>query len=133
MRLACPAVAERNDVLAAQDIFAPCELDHHHLVQAGNGGELEGVEALHRRETGCADPPLDGPALAVDELQLDKPQQVARVVDPALRAFTRDLFVLAQNGRQFELFEMMGEQHLWRTCGRAHRHGVLVRHAASTA
>ena len=67
MGLACPAVAERDDVLAAQDVLAPGELDRHHPVKARDGGEVERVEALHCPEAGGTDPSLNGPALAVDK------------------------------------------------------------------
>ena len=45
--LACAAVAKRDDVLAPQDVFAPRQFQDQHLVERGNGVELETVDPLH--------------------------------------------------------------------------------------
>ena len=42
--------AERDDVLPALDPFAAGQLQHHHLVQTGDGLEVEAVEAFDGRE-----------------------------------------------------------------------------------
>ena len=55
------------------------------------------------------DAPLDHAALAVDQLQLSQAQEVARVVHVLCGTEAGNLLVLAQEGRQFELLEMMGE------------------------
>ena len=39
---------KRDDVVAAQDVFAAGEFESQHLVEAGNGCEVECVEALSR-------------------------------------------------------------------------------------
>jgi hypothetical protein len=44
--LAGPAVAESDDVLMAGDVFAASELQRQHLVETGDGGEVESVEEL---------------------------------------------------------------------------------------
>jgi hypothetical protein len=69
MGFAGAAVAQRDDVLAPQDIFAARQLQHEHLVERGDGGELEGIQALGRREPRGADTPFDRPPLAVDQLE----------------------------------------------------------------
>ncbi|KOX42582.1 hypothetical protein ADL19_30105 [Streptomyces purpurogeneiscleroticus] len=47
-------------------------------------GEVERVEALHRREARRPDAALDHAPLTVDQFQFNQPQQVARVVQAAL-------------------------------------------------
>ena len=114
---------------------AACQFQHEHLVEAGNGGEVERVETLHRREAGGSNPPLDGPALTVDELELDQPEQVARVVHALAGAFARHLVIFPQHGRQLQPLEMMREQDLRRATHSAQRRSIVGRaaHAASTA
>jgi len=99
MALAGTAVAERDDVLPAQDELAAPEFQHQHLVEARDGGEVEGVEALHRRELRGTDAALDNATLAVDQFQFQQPEQVAAMIDAALRALARHLVVLAQDRR----------------------------------
>ena len=58
-RLTGAGIAERDNVLPTQDELAAGQFEHQHLVEARDGGEVEGVEALHRREFGPLYPPLD--------------------------------------------------------------------------
>ena len=58
------------------------------------------------------DAPLDHAALAVDQLELGESQQVADVIDAFRGALPGDLVVLAQEGRQLQRLEVVGEQHL---------------------
>jgi hypothetical protein len=51
--------AERDDVLPVQNELASLQLAHQHLVEARDRGEVEGVEALDRREPGRPNPPFD--------------------------------------------------------------------------
>ena len=134
MRLARAAVPQGDHVLAPADILGAGELEDEHLVQAGDGGEVERVQALHRREPGGADPAFDHAALPVDQLQLDEPQKIAGVVHAVAGALARHLLILAQHGGQLELLEVMGEQDLRRAARRARRHrSRLAGHAASPA
>jgi len=132
MALAGAAVAERDDVLPAQDELAAAEVQHQHLVEARDGGEVEGVEALHRREPGGTDAALDDATLAVDQFQFHQAQQVAGMVDPDLRAPARHLVVLTQDRRQLQLLEVVPEKNLGRAGPGATRHGAVDRdrHAA---
>jgi len=114
MALAGAAVAERDDVLPAQDELAAAEFQHQHLVEARDRGEVESVEALHRREPGGAYAALDDPALAIDQFQFHQAQQIAGVIDAALRALARHLVVLAQDRRQLQLLEVVPEENLGR-------------------
>jgi len=59
-------------------------------------------------------------------------QQVAGMVDPALRALTRYLVVFAQDRRQLQLLEVVPEKNLGRAGPGAARHGAVDqgRHAA---
>ena len=50
--------------------------------------------------------------LAVDQLELGESQQVADVIDAFRGALPGDLVVLAQEGRQLQRLEVVGEQHL---------------------
>ncbi len=76
--------------------------------------EVEAVEALHGRELGGLDAALDHAPLALDHLQLGQPQQVARIVDAFGGALAGDLVVLAQEGRQLQRLEVVGQQDLRR-------------------
>src|ERR1035437_6601701 len=75
--LAGAAVAERDDILAAGDVLRAGQLQHQGLVERGDGGEVEAVEALDRWELRLLDPALDGPPFPLDHLQLGQTQQVA--------------------------------------------------------
>ena len=68
MGLAGAAVADRDDVLAAGDVFRAGQLQHQHLVERRQGEEVEAVEAFDRREPGLLDPPLDHPALTLKQI-----------------------------------------------------------------
>ncbi len=132
MGLARPAVAQGDDVLTAQDVLAARQLHDEHLIEAGNGGEREGVEALGCREACLADPPLDQAALAIDQLQLNQPKQIAGMIDAIAGALAGKLVILAQHRRQFELLEVVGQQKLRCSLGRAGRHRVRRVHAAQS-
>ena len=110
--LAGAAGAEGDDVLAPLDPFATGQLQHLHLVQAGDRLEVEAVEAFDRREPCRLDPALDHPPLAVDELQLHQPGEEADMVEPLGGALAGELLVFPQEGRQLQRLEMMGEQDL---------------------
>ena len=70
MGLPGAAVAEHDDVVAGDNKLAARQLQNQRLVEGRHRGEVEGVQALHRREAGLADAPLDKAVLAVDQLQL---------------------------------------------------------------
>lgn len=63
MGLAGVGVAQRNDVLAAQDELAACQFQHQQLVETGDGAEVECIKALRCGEPGLPDAPLDHAAL----------------------------------------------------------------------
>ena len=65
MGLASSAVAERDDILTTLDVFASRQLQNQHLVERGDGLEVEAVEAFDGGEPGLSDPPLDHAALTV--------------------------------------------------------------------
>jgi len=54
------------------------------------------------------------------------------MIDTITRALPGYFLIFAQNGRQFELLEVVGQQHLWRTSGGAGGQVVIGRpaHAA---
>ena len=54
------------------------------------------------------DPPVDHACLAIEEFELDQPG----VIQPLGRALPGNLLVLAQDGGQLQLLEVMAEQDL---------------------
>ncbi len=68
----------------------------------------------------------------VDQFQFQQPEQVAGMIDAALRALARHLVVLAQDRRQLQLLEVVPEKNLERAGPGAARHGAVDRgrHAA---
>ncbi len=113
MGLAGARIAERDDVLPTVDVLTASELQHQGLVEAGDGLEVEAVETFDGGKAGRLDAPLDHAAFTVDQLQLGEAQQKARVVHVLCGALSSKLLMLAQEGRQLELLEVMGEQDLW--------------------
>ena len=112
--LAGAGVADRDDVLAALDVLRARQLHHQRLVQGRQRREVEAVEALHGRELGRLDAALDHAPLAIDQLLLGQPQQEAGIVDAFGGALAGDLVVLAQEGRQLQRLEVVGQQNLRR-------------------
>jgi hypothetical protein len=106
MRLAGAAVAQSNYILAGDEIFAACEFKRQRFVERWDGGEVERVETFHRRKMRGADAALDHAPFAIDEF--GETQQEADMIEP----LCGDLFISAQEGRQFELAQMMREQNL---------------------
>src|SRR3954454_1052583 len=102
MTLPRAAVAEHDDVVVGNNELAACQLQYQRLVESGHRHKIEGVQALHRREAGLANAPLNQAALAVDQLQFGQAQQVSRVINALAGTFAGDLLVLAQKGRQLE-------------------------------
>jgi len=64
------AVAEHDDVVAGDNKLAARQLQDQRLIEGRHRREVEGVQALHRREAGLADAPLNQAALAVDQFKL---------------------------------------------------------------
>ena len=81
------------------------------LFTDGIGQEVEGVEALGCREASSFDPALHHAMMAVYQLKLREPQQVAWVVDALGGALAGHLAVLSQERRQLQLLEVMLQQH----------------------
>ena len=102
-------------------ILAAGEVEHELPVQAGDGVEVEALEALHRREPRGLDPAVDHPRLAVEQLQLDQPGEVADMIDVLGGAVAGELLVLAQHRRQLEPLEVVAQQDLRRLGRRRHR------------
>ena len=93
MGFACSAWAEGDGVLPPLDPFAPGQFQHLHLVQAGDGLEVEAVEALDGRERCCLDAALDHPPLAIDQFQFYQPGEELHMVQPLGRTMARQLVV----------------------------------------
>ena len=114
VRLAGAGVADRDDVLAPRDVFRAGEFQHQGLVERGERQEVKAVEAFDGREPGLLDAPLDHPPFPLDQFELGKAQQVAGVVDAFAGTLPGKLVILAQEGRQLERLQVMGEQKLGR-------------------
>jgi len=93
---------------------AVAESNNERLVERWNGSEVERVETLHRGKVGGADAALDHAPFAIDEFELGEAQQEADMIEPLARGLCGDFFIFAQEGRQFDLTQMMGEHNLRR-------------------
>ena len=82
------------------------------MFRDGSASEVEAVEALHGREPGGLDPALDHAPLAIDQLLLGQPQQITRIIDALGGALTGLLVILAQERRQLQHPQVMGQQNL---------------------
>src|ERR1700730_17523431 len=114
MRLAGAAVAESNNIVVGDEIFATGQFENERLVERWNGGEVERVETFHRRKMRGADAALDHAPFAIDEFEFGETQQEADIIETLARRLRGDFFIFSQEGRQFELPQMMGEQNLRR-------------------
>jgi len=99
MGLAGAAWPERDDVLTAIDELAAGEFHRQRLVERRDGLEVEAVEALGGRELCRLDAALDHPALALDQLELAEPQQVADMIFVLGRTLLGQLGVFGLEGR----------------------------------
>jgi len=106
------------------------------LLSEGIAVKSKPVEAFDRREACLLNAALDHPSFPVDQFKFGQTQQVARMVNAFGGALLGELVVFAQERRQLERLEMMGEQKLGRVdhgegpgekveigLGRGHRHG----------
>ena len=109
--LAGPAVADGDDVLPPVYVLAACQLHDQVLVHRRDGQEVEGVEALRGREASSLDPAVHHTMMAVYQLKLREPQQVARMVYVLSGTLRGHLAVLPQEGRQLQLLEVVLQQH----------------------
>src|ERR1039458_7124054 len=112
--LAGAGVAYRDDVLPAAHILRAGEVQHEDLVERGNDGEVEAVQALHGREPRLLDPTLHRAPFAVDQLQFGQAQQKADMIKALGGTLPSELVVLAQERRQLERLQVMREQKLGR-------------------
>ena len=110
MRLADAARAEQDHILPAVDVIAAREIQHQHLVEAGDRLEVEALELFDDGEPGLPDAALDQPALAVDHLQLHQPGQELDMIQALGRALARQFLVFPQEGRQLQSLQVMLEQ-----------------------
>src|SRR5437762_7976854 len=114
MRLPGTAVAGRDHVVAASDVLAASELQDQCLIERRDRREVETVQALHGREPCLLDAALDHPPFPVDQFEFGQAQQIAGMVDALGGALLGELVVFAQEGRQLERLEVVGEQKLGR-------------------
>jgi hypothetical protein len=57
------------------------QFQHLHLVELGDGGEVEAVQAFDDGEFGPLDAALDLAAIPFDHLPFGKPEQVSDMID----------------------------------------------------
>ena len=110
MRLPDAARAEQDYILPAVDVIAAREIQHQHLVEAGDRLEVEAFELFDDGEAGLPDAALDQAALAIDHLHLHQPGEELHMIQPLGRALARQFLVLAQEGRQLQPLQVMFEQ-----------------------
>jgi hypothetical protein len=101
-------ITQSNNIVAGDEIFTAREFECQRLAERWNGGEVECVETLHHRKTGSADAALDHAPFTIDEFKLGKAQEEADMIETLAGGFGGELFILAQEGRQFELTQMIG-------------------------
>ena len=111
--LARAAVADGDDVLPAVHVLAPGQLCYKLPVHRRDRREVEGVEALDRREACGPDASLHHAVVSVYELQFRQPEQIVRVVHPLGGALGCHLPVLPEEGRQPQLPEVVFQQQCW--------------------
>jgi hypothetical protein len=75
--------------------LASRQFERERLIERGNGGEVERVEALHRRKLSCPDATLDHASFAIDELELDEAQEEADMIETLTGGFRGDFLVLS--------------------------------------
>ena len=80
------------------------------LLSEGIAGTLEPVQALDRREPRLLDAALDHPLFSVDQFEVGQAQQITRVVDAFGSALLGKLVVFAQEARQPECLQVMGDR-----------------------
>src|SRR5436190_2077514 len=96
MRLAGSVIAKSDELVARNHIFAAREFENERLVERGYGGEIECIEALHRRKMRRPDAPFDHSSFPIDELEFGEPQKIAKMIEPFPRRFHGDLIVFTQ-------------------------------------
>ena len=101
-----------GDACIAVRPFAAGEFQHLHLVELGDGLEVEAVETLDGRELCGLDAAFDHPPLAVDQFQLDQTRQELDMVEPLGGTLAGLLLVFPQKGRQLQRLQMVGKQDL---------------------
>jgi hypothetical protein len=107
MRLAGTGVSESDDILQGGDISnGPV---NERLVERWNGGKVERVETFHRRKAGGAEAALDHAPFAIDAFELGETKEEADMIEPLTSGFGGDFFIFAEEGRQFELPQMIRE------------------------
>src|SRR6516225_2657467 len=114
VRLPSAAVADRDRILAASNVFGAGKFEDQCLVERRDRCEVETVEAFHRWEPCLLDAALDHPPIALDQFEFGQAQQIAGMVDAFGGALPGELVIFAQERRQLERLEVMGEQKLRR-------------------
>ena len=112
--LAGTAGTKGDDILAPLDPLTPRQLEHPHLVEAGDSFEVKAVETFDRREAGRLDPPFNRPPLTIDQLQFDQPGKELDMIQPLGGALAGELAIFPQEGRQLQRLEVMVEKKLGR-------------------
>lgn len=110
--LACPAWAERDDILTPINPFATRQFQHLHLVQGGDRLEVEAVQTFDGGELCGFDPALDHPAFPVDHLQLNEACKELNVVQPLGGSLLGEFAVFPQNCWQPQRFEAVVQKDL---------------------
>jgi hypothetical protein len=110
VRLARPAGANEQHVLAAVEVLSLYELQHLWLVDAGPRCEVELVQELVGREACGLQSPLRRFTFPLDQLQFTQLQQERQVISIIPSCAGRDLLALGVHGGELEGLEMMLQQ-----------------------
>ena len=89
-------------------------VQNQRLVERRDCGEVEAVEAFHCREACLFDAALDHPPFPLDQFEFGQAQQIAGMINALCGALLGEFVVFAQEGRQPERLQMVGEQQLRR-------------------
>jgi hypothetical protein len=102
-RPARAGIAQSDDILAGDNLCAAREFENERLVERRDGGEVESVETFHDWKAGGPDAALNRAPFRIDEFEFGEAQETETLAG----GFGGDFFIFAQEGRQFELPQMM--------------------------
>jgi hypothetical protein len=107
VRLARPAGADEQDVLALVEILTFDQLQKQWPMDARAGLDVELIEQLLRGETGHLQSPFGCLAFSLDQLQLAELQQKRQVIGIVRRRALGDSLALRMDSWQLECFQMV--------------------------
>jgi hypothetical protein len=92
MCLAGAGVAQSDDVLAGDNIFASCKFKRQRLIERWDGSEVECVKTLHGRKARGTNAALDHAPFTINEFELGEAQEEADMIKTLTRRLHERLF-----------------------------------------